>query len=64
MFRIVLGLGIGGDYPVSATMSEYAGKNCRGMMVSLVFAMQAAGLVFGPRLASALLAGHVAREIT
>ena len=27
VFRIVLGVGIGGDYPVSATiMSEYAGK--------------------------------------
>src|ERR1700751_5303655 len=27
LFRIILGLGIGGDYPVSATiMSEYAGK--------------------------------------
>jgi PHS family inorganic phosphate transporter-like MFS transporter len=35
VFRIVLGVGIGGDYPVSATiMSEYAGKTSRGMMVS------------------------------
>ena len=43
-FRIILGLGIGGDYPVSATlMSEFSGKKSRGMMVSLVFAMQAAG---------------------
>ena len=56
-FRIILGIGIGGDYPVSATlMSEYAGKKSRGMMVSLVFAMQAAGLVFGPLLAAAFLA--------
>jgi hypothetical protein len=48
VFRIILGLGIGGDYPVSATiMSEYAGKRTRGMLVSLVFAMQAAGLIFG-----------------
>jgi hypothetical protein len=44
-FRIILRLGVGGDYPVSSTlMSEYAGKATRGMMVSLVFAMQAAGL--------------------
>ena len=55
-FRIILGIGIGGDYPVSATlMSEYAGKKHRGMMVSLVFAMQAAGLLVGPLLAAALL---------
>ncbi len=39
-FRVILGIGIGGDYPVSATlMSEYSGKRTRGMMVSLVFAM-------------------------
>jgi MFS family permease len=57
--RFVLGIGIGGDYPVSATiMSEYAGKKTRGMLVSLVFAMQAAGLILGPLFASALLASH------
>ena len=39
--RVILGIGIGGDYPVSATiMSEYAGKRSRGKMVGLVFAMQ------------------------
>jgi MFS family permease len=55
-FRVVLGVGIGGDYPVSSTiMSEFAGKKHRGMMVSLVFAMQAAGLIVGPLLAAALL---------
>jgi MFS transporter, PHS family, inorganic phosphate transporter len=44
--RIILGVGIGGDYPVSAAlMSEFSGKKSRPMMVSLVFAMQAAGLV-------------------
>jgi MFS family permease len=49
VFRIILGLGIGGDYPVSATiMSEYSGKKSRGMLISLIFAMQAAGLIFGP----------------
>jgi MFS family permease len=37
-------------------MSEYAGKRHRGMMVSLVFAMQAAGLIVGPLLAALLLA--------
>jgi MFS family permease len=63
-FRILLGIGIGGDYPVSATlMSEYAGKKSRGMMVSLVFAMQAAGLVFGPLLASGLLASGLSHDL-
>src|SRR6202012_579660 len=33
-FRVVLGVGIGGDYPVSSTiMSEFSGKKHRGMMV-------------------------------
>jgi PHS family inorganic phosphate transporter-like MFS transporter len=58
--RIILGIGIGGDYPVSATiMSEYSGKRSRGRMVGLVFAMQGAGLVVGPLLAAILLATHV-----
>jgi hypothetical protein len=53
--RGVLGFGIGGDYPVSATiMSEYASKHNRGRMVALVFSMQGAGLVIGPLVAIAL----------
>ena len=62
-FRVILGIGIGGDYPVSATlMSEYSGAKTRGMMVSLVFAMQAAGLIVGPLLAAgAPLVGPVER---
>ncbi len=64
-FRVVLGIGIGGDYPVSATlMSEFAGKKSRGMMVSLVFAMQAAGLIVGPLLAAALLASGLSHDLT
>ncbi len=63
-FRFILGIGIGGDYPVSATiMSEYSGKKSRGMMVSLVFAMQAAGLILGPLLAVALLSTHLSHNI-
>ena len=62
--RIVLGIGIGGDYPVSATiMSEYSGKKSRGKMVGLVFAMQGAGLVVGPLVASVLLASHVPDDL-
>jgi len=64
-FRVILGLGIGGDYPVSSTlMSEYAGKATRGMMVSLVFAMQAAGLIVGPLLAAGLLASGISHDLT
>ena len=62
--RVILGIGIGGDYPVSATiMSEYSGKKSRGRMVGLVFAMQGAGLVVGPLVAAILLASHVPNDI-
>ena len=62
--RFILGIGIGGDYPVSATiMSEYAGKKNRGLLVTLVFSMQAAGLILGPLLASALLASRLSPDI-
>lgn len=44
-------------------MSAYAGKSSRGMMVTLVFAMQAAGLIVGPLFASALLAARVPQDI-
>lgn len=40
-FRFWLGFGIGGDYPLSATiMSEYANKKTRGAFIAAVFAMQ------------------------
>jgi MFS transporter, PHS family, inorganic phosphate transporter len=63
--RIVLGIGIGGDYPVSATiMSEYSGKQTRGRMVGLVFAMQGAGLIVGPLVAAILLGSGLSDNIT
>ncbi|KAK4478199.1 hypothetical protein RD792_017482 [Penstemon davidsonii] len=38
-FRFWLGFGIGGDYPLSATiMSEYANKKTRGAFIAAVFA--------------------------
>ena len=62
--RFILGIGIGGDYPVSATiMAEYAGKASRGMLVTLVFTMQAAGLILGPLFASGLLATSLSHDI-
>ena len=63
-FRFILGIGIGGDYPVSAVMaSEYANRQRRGLLVSLVFSSQAAGLIIGPVVALALLASGVNHEV-
>jgi len=46
--RFVLGIGIGGDYPVSSTiMSEYSNIKNRGKLVQSVFAMQGFGLLLG-----------------
>ncbi|MCF8567259.1 MFS transporter [Alicyclobacillus tolerans] len=57
VFRFIMGIGIGGDYPVSAVlMSEYANVRDRGKLVGLVFSMQALGLITGPIVAVALLA--------
>ncbi|KAJ7954715.1 Phosphate transporter [Quillaja saponaria] len=47
-FRFWLGFGIGGDYPLSATiMSEYANKKTRGDFIAAVFAMQGFGILAG-----------------
>ncbi|XP_042511752.1 inorganic phosphate transporter 1-4-like [Macadamia integrifolia] len=47
-FRFWLGFGIGGDYPLSATiMSEYANKKTRGAFIASVFAMQGFGILAG-----------------
>ncbi|CAN6299244.1 unnamed protein product [Urochloa humidicola] len=47
-FRFWLGFGIGGDYPLSATiMSEYANKRTRGAFIAAVFAMQGFGILAG-----------------
>jgi MFS transporter, PHS family, inorganic phosphate transporter len=62
--RFLLGIGIGGDYPVSATiMSEYACKQHRGLLVSLVFSMQAAGLIVGPLFAAGLLSTGLSHDM-
>ncbi|CAN6285651.1 unnamed protein product [Urochloa humidicola] len=57
-FRFWLGFGIGGDYPLSATiMSEYANKRTRGAFIAAVFAMQGFGILFGAIVALAVSAG-------
>ncbi|KAI4318022.1 hypothetical protein L6164_025834 [Bauhinia variegata] len=51
-FRFWLGFGIGGDYPLSATiMSEYANKKTRGAFIAAVFAMQGFGILAGGTIA-------------
>ena len=48
VFRFILGIGVGGDYPMSAVlMSEFANRKQRGRLVGLVFSMQALGTVGG-----------------
>jgi PHS family inorganic phosphate transporter-like MFS transporter len=64
VFRFILGLGIGGDYPLSATlMSEYANRRDRGKMVTMVFSMQALGLIMGPLVALLLLASGINHDL-
>ena len=63
--RLVLGFGIGGDYPVSAVfMSEYSNRKDRGRLVGLVFSMQALGLIVGPLIALVLLSSGISDSLT
>jgi PHS family inorganic phosphate transporter-like MFS transporter len=63
--RFVLGLGIGGDYPVSAVlMSEYSNRQDRGRLVGMVFSMQALGLIVGPLVGLALLTSGIGNNLT
>ncbi|XP_025822512.1 LOW QUALITY PROTEIN: inorganic phosphate transporter 1-6-like [Panicum hallii] len=61
-FRFWLGFGIGGDYPLSATiMSEYANKRTRGAFIAAVFAMQGFGIMAGGLVAIVVSAAFKAR---
>lgn len=65
VFRFILGIGVGGDYPMSATlMSEFANRRNRGKLVGLVFSMQALGTVSGYVAALALLSAGVNHDLT
>lgn len=62
--RFLLGLGVGGDYPVSAVLvSEYANRKDRGKLVGMVFANQALGLIVGPLIALLLLGAGVSDNL-
>ena len=62
--RIVVGIGVGGDYATSAVItSEYANRPNRGRLVGTVFAMQGFGLLAGPLFASLLLSTGVPADL-
>src|SRR5438067_7893844 len=64
IFRFILGLGIGGDYPLSATlMSEYANRRDRGKLITMVFSMQGLGLILGPLVAIVLLLSGINHDL-
>ncbi len=64
-FRLLLGLGVGGNYPISAVlMTEYANRQNRGRLVSLVFSTQALGLIVGPLIALAFLGAGTSSDVT
>ncbi|CAG8458985.1 4453_t:CDS:2 [Ambispora gerdemannii] len=45
-WRVIVGLGVGGDYPLSAIItSEFAATKYRGAMMATVFAMQGFGIL-------------------
>ncbi|ORX71881.1 MFS general substrate transporter [Linderina pennispora] len=49
IWRVLLGFGIGGDYPITATIvSEYANVHNRGKLMAAVFAFQGFGNVLAP----------------
>ncbi|HEX7736116.1 MAG TPA: MFS transporter [Ktedonobacteraceae bacterium] len=65
VFRFIMGLGIGGDYPLSATlMSEYANRKDRGKLITMVFSMQGLGLIVGPLVAIVLLSSGMSQDLT
>ncbi|KAG0330272.1 Inorganic phosphate transporter pho84 [Podila humilis] len=57
IWRLIVGIGIGGDYPLSAVItSEFATTNRRGAMMAAVFAMQGFGYLTTGIVAIILLA--------
>ncbi|MCL6563635.1 MAG: MFS transporter [Firmicutes bacterium] len=63
-FRAVVGFGVGGDYPTSSVItSEFANRERRGYLVTMVFAMQGLGLLVGPLVASILLASGIPHDL-
>jgi PHS family inorganic phosphate transporter-like MFS transporter len=60
VFRFILGVGIGGDYPISATiMTEYANRRSRGRQVAMMFATYTFGSITALIVAMTLLSAGV-----
>lgn len=65
VFRFVLGLAIGGDYPVSGVMmTEFANVANRGRMVALMFFSYVLGSIAGPAVGLLLLASGLDHSLT
>lgn len=65
VFRFILGLAIGGDYPVSGVMmTEFANVANRGRMVAMMFFSYVLGSVAGPAVALLLLATGLDHSLT
>jgi MFS family permease len=63
--RLILGLGIGGDYPASGViMTEYANKQNRGSLVGLTFIFYVFGQITAYLVSLALLASGVSNGLT
>jgi MFS transporter, PHS family, inorganic phosphate transporter len=62
--RFILGIGIGGDYPISATiMTEYSNRRSRGTQVAMMFSAYTAGQVAAYIVALTLLAAGVNHDL-
>jgi PHS family inorganic phosphate transporter-like MFS transporter len=62
--RFILGIGIGGDYPISATiMTEYANRRSRGKQVAMMFSSYTFGQVAAFVVALTLLAAGVNHDL-
>lgn len=58
-WRVILGVGIGGDYPLSAVItSEFATTKRRGAMMGAVFAMQGFGILAAAVVSTIVLAAY------
>ena len=65
IYRTLLGVGIGGEYPLSATMaSEGADAKVRGRVVAGVFSMQGVGMLFSSLLGYILIKSGASLEFT
>lgn len=57
LWRLMLGFGVGGEYPLSATIAaEFSNRHNRGALVASVFAMQGFGILSASLVATAVIA--------